>query len=516
MRAAHWRAPPCSRRGRAHGPSVRAAAPRGRGDRGRGPGRPDRGADTRPLGSLGDGAGGPGAGGRSSAQPPPCGRRDHRARAASTWAPPRIECWHWRAPWAWAPSRPTTTGSNVQFLDGRRGLYPSVPGLPDEPGVNVDIPKVLALDALAAQVPVAAPWRAPRAAEWDSQTFETWKQANLTSATGKAVLDTATQAIWGAEPRDLSLLFVLFYIAAAGNERNPGSIVRLISVAGRRAGEPLYGWVAADRPAHGAEARQARDPRLAGAPDPPARRARDRGVGPGHRGGATSDRGVPPVLAAQIEFRPGLPSARAQLLQRYPAGALIKAEAIYPTPFWRASGLSGQAVTDVGPSTTTFDNSPPDGRPGVLFGFIGGRNARVWGARSAAARRRAVLDQFATLFGPRMRDAVRLRRGRLGGLRLDPRLPHRLDRSGGPVGLRAGDPQAGRAGPLGRHRDRDLLERLHGRRGALRASARPARCWQRARGRSAASRARAAGRRRSCSCGRRRCAGSPAWSAGSP
>ena len=70
-------------------------------------------------------------------------------------------------------------GSNVQFLDGRRGLYPSVPGLPDEPGVNADIPKVLALDALAAQVPVAAPWRAPRAAEWDSQTFETWKQANL-------------------------------------------------------------------------------------------------------------------------------------------------------------------------------------------------------------------------------------------------------------------------------------------------------------------------------------------------
>ena len=45
---------------------------------------------------------------------------------------------------------------------------------------------------------------------------------------------------------------------------------------------------------------------------------------------------IPPVLAAQIEFRPGLPSARAQLLQRYPAGALIKAEAIYPTPFWRS------------------------------------------------------------------------------------------------------------------------------------------------------------------------------------
>ena len=294
-------------------------------------------------------------------------------------------------------------GSNVQFLAGRRGLYPSVPGLPDEPGLNADIPRVLALDALAAQVPVAAPWRAPRAAEWDSQTFETWKQANLTSATGKAVLDTATQAIWGAEPRDLSLLFVLFYIAAAGNERNPGSIVRLISVAGGAQESRFTGGsqLIAQRMARRLGKRVIRDS--------PVRRIRQRGG----RVVVESDRvtvearrvivAIPPVLAAQIEFRPGLPSARAQLLQRYPAGALIKAEAIYPTPFWRSSGLSGQAVTDVGPSTTTFDNSPPDGRPGVLFGFIGGRNARVWGARSASARRRAVLGQFATLFGPRAR-----------------------------------------------------------------------------------------------------------------
>ena len=95
-----------------------------------------------------------------------------------------------------------------------------------------DLGALLALDGLAAQVGVEAPWSSPRAAEFDSQTLETWAQANLKTASGKKVFETAVQPNWGAEPRDLSLLYVLFYIAAAGNEKNPGSLVRLISTPG--------------------------------------------------------------------------------------------------------------------------------------------------------------------------------------------------------------------------------------------------------------------------------------------
>ncbi len=294
-------------------------------------------------------------------------------------------------------------GNNVQYLKGARGLYPAVPGLPTDPGFIADFPQILGLDALAAQVPVNAPWTAPRAAEWDSQTFETWKQTNLTTATGKSVLDAATQALWGAEPRDLSLLFVLFYIAAAGNERTPGSIIRLISVAGGAQESRFRG---------GSQVIAARVARRLGSRvvlDSAVHRIRQRGG----RVYLDSDRlsvearraivAIPPALTAQLEFSPRLPAARAQLVQRYPAGSMIKAEAVYPTPFWRQSGLSGQSVMDVGPSTTTFDNSPPDGRPGVLFGFIGGHHARVWGARSKSARRRAVIEQFVTLFGEQAR-----------------------------------------------------------------------------------------------------------------
>jgi monoamine oxidase len=120
-------------------------------------------------------------------------------------------------------------GSNVQLFGGVRGTYPAT-GLPTEPDVAADSLRVLqSLDPMAREVPVAAPWRARRAAEWDGQTLETWKQQTLRTPAGKAAFDAASRAMWGAEPRDLSLLFALFYIAAAGNERTPGSIARLVT-----------------------------------------------------------------------------------------------------------------------------------------------------------------------------------------------------------------------------------------------------------------------------------------------
>ena len=52
-------------------------------------------------------------------------------------------------------------------------------------------------------------------------------------------------------------------------------------------------------------------------------------------------------------------------------------------------------------SRVTFDDSPRDGSSGVIFGFVGGDEARRFRRRSAAARRAAVLANFTTYFGPR-------------------------------------------------------------------------------------------------------------------
>ena len=297
-------------------------------------------------------------------------------------------------------------GDNVLYLNGRRSRYPAATGLSDDPDFQQALLTAVArLDPMAAEVPVEAPWKARRAARWDSTTFEDWKRQNLSSEAARNLLDVASRAIWGAEPRELSLLYVLAYTAAAGNERERGSFTRLVATPGGAQESRFVG---------GSQRIPIELARRLGAQvvlRSPVRRI-EQGRG---RVTVTSDRfvveareaivAVPPVLAARIGYAPALPRAQRRLLARIIAGALTKWEAVYEEPFWRAQGLSGQAVSDVGPANTTFDNTPPAGRPGILFGFAGGAPARRFARMSRAARREAVLANFATYFGDEARGA---------------------------------------------------------------------------------------------------------------
>src|SRR5206468_3958751 len=110
---------------------------------------------------------------------------------------------------------------------------------------------------------------------------------------------------------------------------------------------------------------------------------------------------IPPTLAGRISYDPPLPGYRDQLTQRFPMGSVVKCLAVYDEPFWRFEGLSGSAVSGAGPLTIIFDNSPPDGSPGIVVGFLEGHWARELGRSSEDERRTAVLENLARLFGPR-------------------------------------------------------------------------------------------------------------------
>jgi monoamine oxidase len=112
---------------------------------------------------------------------------------------------------------------------------------------------------------------------------------------------------------------------------------------------------------------------------------------------------IAPALAARIDYDPILPFERDQLTQRYGQGTLTKVTAVYDRPFWRAKGLSGFAVDSGFPVSLTYDDSPPGGRPGVVFGFVGGDNARRYATLPPSERKRAVLTQFENYYGPRAR-----------------------------------------------------------------------------------------------------------------
>ncbi len=297
------------------------------------------------------------------------------------------------------------TGNSV-FVggDGRREVYPTNTPLgnaPVDPLVAGDVAlAVTQLDQLSQSVPVDSPWTAANAEIWDRQTLDGWLRGNTTgNPEFMNVTSAATEAIFGAEPRDLSLLYTLFYIAASGNESTPGTFERNFNTAGGAQESRFVGG------AQSISLRVAEQLGRSVVLNRPVSRIIQTGTGVT----VYSDRfkvrsqqvivAVPPALAARIDYDPPLPPLRDQLTQHMPQGTLIKFEAIYPTPFWRAGGLNGQVVSEIGPAKTTFDTSPADGSYGVLMGFIGGHEARYWETRPAADLAAAALQNFATYFG---------------------------------------------------------------------------------------------------------------------
>jgi monoamine oxidase len=271
---------------------------------------------------------------------------------------------------------------------------------PADPLLIADIVKLSQLiDLLVQNVSPSQPWTLPNAAHYDAMTLETWVRQNAINAEGiLALLATFTQALWGAEPRDVSMLYTLAYVAAAGNETNVGTFERLFNVRGGAQQSRFVGGsqLIAQRVATALGTRVKLNA--------PVRTIAQTATG----ATVTADGyvvhaqrvvvAVPPALAARITYTPGVPPARDLLTQRVPMGALMKVEAIYPTPFWRAQGLTGQFVTVGGPVGYAFDNSPPDGSVGVLAGFVGGDQNLLWGPKTIAQRRAAVLAQYARMF----------------------------------------------------------------------------------------------------------------------
>jgi monoamine oxidase len=295
------------------------------------------------------------------------------------------------------------TGQDI-YRNGATRLKYSDTGLlgtaPPDPAILADIVKLTQqIDSMAATVSPVQPWTHPKGAQWDALSLESWVRNNSLNGDGiMGVLSPFTEALYGGEPRDISLLFTLAYVAAAGNQTTKGTIERLFNVRNGAQQSRIVGGsqLISQRVA----AALGSAVRLAS----PVRRITQTGTGVVVESDAvtvTAARvvvAVPPTLSARIAYDPLLPAARDLLAQRMAMGALMKVEAVYPTPFWRAGKLTGQFLDTSGPVGYAFDNSPPDGARGVLAGFVGGRQNLTYGPMPATARRAAVLTQYATVF----------------------------------------------------------------------------------------------------------------------
>ena len=290
---------------------------------------------------------------------------------------------------------------HVQYRNGKRSTDSA--GLPDEnPDVLSEFATALAqLEAMAQTIEVERAWEAEHADEWDSQTVQTWMDANLSTEGAKLIMETIVQGVYAVEPRDISLLYMLTYAKSAV------SFANLIGTEGGAQQDRFDGGsqLVAQRVAE-----QLGDRIIF---DAPLRRVTQNGDGVVLASDSVELHAqraiiaIPPALAARVDYDPVLPARRDQLMQRMPMGSVIKVNAVYEEPFWRQEGLSGRALSDVGPIRTVFDNTPKSGSPGILIGFIEGKASRDLSGVDAAERREAALGSLARYFGDRAAKPVR-------------------------------------------------------------------------------------------------------------
>jgi len=293
-------------------------------------------------------------------------------------------------------------GNNV-YISKTTGRQLYTGTVPPDPLVLLDAALLLNnLDKYAAEMPVDAPWTHPKAAEWDSMTLGDYIRKNTINTAGIMNLIQAwTQPGFGADPDQLSLLFVIHYLACSGNETTPGSFELNANTEGGaqerrfvggsqlvplKLAERLGSRVALDAAVHRID------------------QGTTKAIVRTSRGDVSCQQVIvacPPPLVLDIDWYPQLPAQRHALLSHMKMGRLMKCDAVYSTPFWRADGLSGSGVADDGATRTVFDNSPPDAHVGVLLSFVGGATWQKYGTMTVSERRTHVLEGFAQMFGPK-------------------------------------------------------------------------------------------------------------------
>ena len=284
-------------------------------------------------------------------------------------------------------------GSSIYYAGGQRQTYSGdIP--PANPAALAELEaSILQLNQMAASVPADAPWSAPQAHDWDEQSVGTWLDQNNHTDEARNLGRVAIRGVYGEDAELISLLDLLSAITGVGGDFNT-----------------LIGDAQTIRFAGGPQQFSQRLAKLLSR----AIRLHAAVVGVDWSGAAAVVHtrkeefkarrvilALPKPLLARLQFKPSLPPAWDQLLQRQPMGSVLKFNAVYDTPFWRADGLNGVVVSDQGPISLSYDNSPPSGSPGVLVGFAEGNESRGLYGSSAEKRKAAVLDCLVRYFGQR-------------------------------------------------------------------------------------------------------------------
>lgn len=290
-----------------------------------------------------------------------------------------------------------TQGDDLLILDGKRHRYSGeIPllGLIELADLGLAIKM---LDSMASRVPLDSPWAAEKAREYDRETLGGWIESRLhvTTDAGQKMFTAVFSELLMSDLAEVSLLHALHLI------HSNKSIEFIIGSKGAAQQDLVAGGM------QGLAERIAQ--KLGGAVhfNSPVRRITQdaNGVqvfadGVAVRSGRVIST-VPPILAARIEYDPPLPPLKTQLMDRSPAGQVIRCYAVYDEPFWWHDGYTGQGADMDNVPQASIDATPHAGKPGVLTAYIFGPPSRHYVTVSPEERRKTFLDGLVKRFGPK-------------------------------------------------------------------------------------------------------------------
>jgi monoamine oxidase len=257
-----------------------------------------------------------------------------------------------------------------------------------------DVRRVKALlENLAKSVPTDAPWNAPRAAELDDETVAGWLAKNTRDEETKQLFEISISTELG-DVSTISLLYYLFYVRAAGSIRAlEADAQETRFIGGPQSLSTKMANMLSEKVVLGSPVVKIVDNEKSGVKIESKKLT------------VTAQRVVIAMMPAdtrRIRFEPGLPPARVGLVKAWRGQSAVKVNVVYDRPFWRENGLSGLGLSDRPPIGVTFDNSPPDGKPGVLLAFLTDEGV----VKDPAARKNAVLAGLTALFGARAKSPL--------------------------------------------------------------------------------------------------------------
>jgi monoamine oxidase len=292
------------------------------------------------------------------------------------------------------------TGKKVLDLFGKKKTYKNtIPALPYlslidlQNGINK-------IEKLASELKLGDAKQEIQNKQFDRQTAEQLKNQIFQTKSAKASFDIVVNAIFAAEPADISALFFLYYVKSGQGlmhlaEINDGAqqtrLVGGMQQIAEKLAEPLADNIMLNQAVR-------------------AIHQHTEGVIVETIDNAFDARyvvvAIPPALASRINYYPPLAGNKDQLMQKMPMGSVIKCVFTYKTPFWREDEHSAEFISDKGPMNLGFDDSPHDAAYGAIIGFISGDKAREWSQNLKSERKEACIDQLVGYFGSRANEVI--------------------------------------------------------------------------------------------------------------